>query len=60
MGLTEAIHALVDGKGSAIISDAGKRYEKSEMNPKKLGERAAVFNNVGMTKEERRGAWKVE
>ena len=60
MGLTEAIHALIDEKASAIMSIVGKRYEKSEMNPKKLGERAAVFDNVGMTKEERRGAWKVE
>ena len=59
MGLTEAIHALVDGKGNAIVSEIGNRYTKAELQPKKIGKYAAVSNDVGMTKEERKGAWRV-
>lgn len=60
MGLTEAIHVLVEGKGNAIVSEIGNRYTKAELQPKKLGAYAAVSNNVGMTKVERRGVWRVE
>lgn len=60
MGLTEAIHALVDGKGNAIVSEIGNRYTVAELEPKKIGGHAAVINDVGFTKVERRGAWKVE
>ena len=59
MGLTEAIHALVDGKGNVIVSVIGKRYTVAELQPKKIGARAAVINDVGMTKVERRGEWRV-
>ncbi len=60
MGLTEAIHALVDGKGNAMVSEIGNRYTVAELLPKKIGEYAARFNDVGLTKVERRGAWRVE
>ncbi len=60
MGLTKAINALVDGKGSAIISEVGNRYTVAELQPRKLGGQAAVFNDVGMSKIERRGEWRVE
>jgi len=60
MGLTEAIHALIDDKGTTIVSEIGVRYTKAELQPKKLGSRAAVSNDVGMTKVERRGEWRVE
>lgn len=60
MGLTEAIHALVDGRGNAIVSEIGNRYTVAELQPKKIGEYAARINDVGLTKVERRGAWRVE
>lgn len=59
-GLTEAIHALIDGQAHSIVSIIGKRYTKAELEPKKLGKYAAVIIDVKMTKEERKGAWKVE
>ncbi len=60
MGLTEAIHALVDEKGNAMVSEIGNRYTVAELQPKKIGGHAAVINDVGLTKVERRGAWRVE
>lgn len=60
MGLIEAMHALVDGKGNVIVSVIGKRYTVAELQPKKIGGHAAVINDVGLTKIERRGAWKIE
>jgi len=60
MGLTEAIHVIVDGKANAIVSEIGKRYTRAELQPKKLGRYAARINDVGLTKVERRGAWRVE
>lgn len=59
-GLTEAIHALIDGQAVAIVSITGKRYTRSELEPKKLGSYASVINDVGMTKEERKGAWRID
>ena len=60
MGLTEAIHAIVDGQADAIVSVIGKRYTKAELAPRKLGTQSAIFNDVGMTKEEYKGAWRIE
>jgi len=56
MLLTQAIHALVDG-APAIVSVIGKRYTIAELAPKKLGDHVAVFNDVGMKKEEMKGDW---
>lgn len=58
-GLTEAILAVVDG-ASAIESVIGKRYTAEELQSKKLGGHAAVFNDVGMSKKECEGEWRVE
>lgn len=60
IGLTEAIHALIDGKACTIVSVIGKRYTRMELEPKKLGKYAAVIIDVKMTKEERKGAWRIE
>ncbi len=57
VGLTEAIHAIIDGQADAIVSVIGKRYTRAELEPRKLGTQAAVFNDVGMTREERKGTW---
>lgn len=59
MGLIEAIHALVDGKGNAIVSEIGNRYTVAELQSKKIGGHAAVINDVGLTKIERKGAWRI-
>lgn len=58
-GLTEAIIAVVNGATSIISGVSGKRYTAEELQPKKLGGRVAVFNDLGMTKKEREGGWQV-
>ncbi|MFS0643865.1 hypothetical protein [Siminovitchia sp. 179-K 8D1 HS] len=60
MGLTEAIHAIIDERTNAIVSVVGKRYTKAELQPKKLWKYAAVIKDLGMTKEEQKGMWRVE
>ncbi|NYV67621.1 hypothetical protein HYI36_20285 [Bacillus sp. Gen3] len=58
MLLTQAIHATLNGH--TVVSTIGRRYTAEELQPKMLGEHAAVFNDVGMTAEERKGEWRVE
>lgn len=57
--LTEAMRKLTEGV-PAVVSVIGKRYMAAELAPKMLGERAVVYSNVGMTKAEREGEWRVE
>jgi len=60
LGLTKAIEATTQGHAVAIVSYIGKRYTAEEINGKMLGKHAAVFDDVGMTKKEREGAWRID
>lgn len=59
LGLTQAMNALANG-APAVISVAGKRYTADELKPRMLSERVAIFNDVGMTENERKKGWRVE
>lgn len=59
MTLVQAIHALTEG-ATAAVSVIGKRYTVAELAPKMIGGHACVFNNVGMTKGEREGEWRID
>lgn len=59
LGLTQAVNALANG-APAVISVAGKRYTADELKPRMLSEHVAVFNDVGMTENERKKGWRIE
>lgn len=58
LGLTQAMNALANG-APAVISVAGKRYTADELQPRMLSEHVAIFNDVGMTENERKKGWRV-
>ncbi|MDQ0270791.1 hypothetical protein [Cytobacillus purgationiresistens] len=59
MNLPQAMNAIANG-APAVVSVIGRRYTADELQPKMIGGHAAVFKNVGMTKVEREGEWRVE
>lgn len=59
MNLTQAMSAIANG-APAVVSFLGKRYTAEELQPRMIGGHAAVFNDVGMTKDETKGEWRVE
>ncbi|MEH7521741.1 hypothetical protein V7149_00440 [Bacillus sp. JJ1503] len=59
MNLVEAISELTTST-PAVVSVIGKRYTAAELAPRMIGEKACVFNVVGMTEAERKGEWRVE
>ena len=57
MTLLEAISAA--SSGSTIVSCVGERYTPDDLAPIWISNRCVAYSSVGMTKEEREGAWRV-